>query len=235
MSRRRTGIGKAPSLPFLEAVDAHPRERAVAHMAASLLLEYPTQELRDRHALLRDATGILSDPVAAAFARYLDAADALDLDAQQAHYVETFDLRRRCALYLTYYAAGDTRRRGMALVTFVEAYRACGWVPRDDELPDYLPTVLELSSREQSHEQSAVADTLLGSHRAGIELLRSALHHVQTPYAEVLDAVCLTLPAVDEATAARFAELVSSGPPSETVGLSAPLLPFPTVRSEVPA
>jgi len=231
MSRRRAGIGKPPSLPFLEPVDAHPRERAVAHMAASLLLEYPTQELRDRHALLRDATGILSDPVAAAFTRYLDAADALDLDAQQAHYVETFDLRRRCALYLTYYAAGDTRRRGMALVTFVEAYRACGWVPRDDELPDHLPTVLELSSRDPG----PVADTLLGSHRAGIELLRSALHHVETPYAHVLDAVCLTLPAVDEATAARFEELVSSGPPTETVGLSAPLLPFPTVRSEVPA
>jgi nitrate reductase molybdenum cofactor assembly chaperone NarJ/NarW len=228
---RRPGTGRAPSLPFLDPVVAHPRERVVAHMAASLLLDYPTQELRDRHGLLRDSTRILSGPVAAAFARFLDAADALDLDAQQAHYVETFDQRRRCALYLSYYAAGDTRRRGMALVTFVEAYRACGWVPRDDELPDHLPTVLELSARDPG----PVADTLLGTHRAGIELLRSALHHVGSPYAHVVDAVCLTLPEIDEATAARFADLVASGPPSETVGLSAPLLPFPTVRSEVPA
>ena len=231
MSRRRTGTGRPPSLPFLEPVVAHPIERVVAHMSASLLLEYPTQQLRDQLTLLRDATGTLSADVAAAFGRFLDAAEALDLDAQQVHYVETFDQRRRCALYLSYYAAGDTRRRGMALVTFVEAYRACGWVPRDDELPDHLPTVLELSARDPG----PVADTLLGTHRAGIELLRSALHHVGSPYAHVVDAVCLTLPAVDEATAARFADLVASGPPSETVGLSAPLLPFPTVRSEVPA
>ena len=231
MSRRRTGIGRPPSLPFLEPVVAHPIERVVAHMAASLLLGYPTQGLIDQHALLRDATAILSAPVASAFGRYLDAAVTLDLEAQQVHYVETFDQRRRCALYLSYYAAGDTRRRGMALVTFVEAYRACGWVPRDDELPDHLPTVLELSGREPG----PVADTLLGTHRAGIELLRSALHHAGTPYAHLLDAVCLTLPPIDDATAARFADLVASGPPSETVGLSAPLLPFPTVRSEVPA
>ncbi len=231
---RRAGTGKPPSLPFLDPVDTHPGERVVAHMAASLLLDYPTPELRARHGLLRDSTAILSAPVAAAFGQFLDAADALDLDAQQVHYVETFDQRRRCALYLTYYAAGDTRRRGMALVTFVEAYRACGWEPRDDELPDHLPTVLELSARDPG----PVADALLGSHRAGIELLRSALHHVGSPYAHVVDAVCLTLPAVDDATAARFADLVSAGPPSETVGLSAPLLPFPTVRStgqEVPA
>jgi nitrate reductase delta subunit len=32
------------------------------------------------------------------------------------HYVQTFDLRRRCALYLTYYRYGDTRKRGMAMI-----------------------------------------------------------------------------------------------------------------------
>lgn len=146
--------------------------------------------------------------------------------------MSTFDLKRRCALYLTYYSSGDTRRRGMALVTFVEAYRACGWEPREDELPDYLPTALELSARDPG----PIADALLGTHRDGIEVLRSALHSVPSPYAHLLDAVCLTLPAVDAATAERFSALVQAGPPSEMVGLSAPLLPFPTVRdAEVPA
>ena len=42
--------------------------------------------------------------------------------------------------------------------------------------------------------------------------------------------------AVDAATADRFTALVQAGLPSEMVGLSAPLLPFPTVRAaEVPA
>lgn len=228
---RRPGAGPAPSLPFLTPVPTDADGRVVAHMAASLLLDYPTPALMDQLPLLRSATAALPGAVAGALAAFLDAAEARGLDDLQAHYVDTFDQRRRCALYLTYYAAGDTRRRGMALVTFVEAFKACGWTPRDDELPDYLPTVLELSARDGG----PVADALLGSNRAGIELLRSALHHCRSPYAHVADAVCLTLPAVDEATAARFADLVSAGPPTETVGLSAPLLPFPTVRSEVPA
>ena len=35
----------------------------------------------------------------------------------------TFDLRRRCCLHLTYYTHGDTRKRGLALVRFKQAYR----------------------------------------------------------------------------------------------------------------
>ena len=44
----------------------------------------------------------------------------------RAHYVETFDLRRRASLYLTYYAHGDTRERGMALLRLKKLYRAAG-------------------------------------------------------------------------------------------------------------
>ena len=40
----------------------------------------------------------------------------------QADYVETFDTRRRCNLFLTYFAHGDTRKRGMALLRFKQTY-----------------------------------------------------------------------------------------------------------------
>lgn len=223
-------MARRVDLPFLTPVRVDAEQRSVAHMAAALLLDYPTAATREQSDLLREATAALPRPVAEAFGRFLD--EAWTLTEQQTHYVQTFDLKRRCALYLTYYSSGDTRRRGMALVTFVEAYRACGWEPREDELPDYLPTALELSAREPG----PIADALLGTHRDGIEVLRSALHAVPSPYAHLLDAVCLTLPAVDAATADRFTALVQAGPPSEMVGLSAPLLPFPTVRAaEVPA
>ncbi len=43
-----------------------------------------------------------------------------------ARYVETFDLRRRASLHLTYYAHGDTRERGMALLRLKKLYRAAG-------------------------------------------------------------------------------------------------------------
>ena len=51
-------------------------------------------------------------------------------DALAARYVETFDLRRRASLYLTYYAHGDTRERGMALLRLKKLYRAAG-LPMD--------------------------------------------------------------------------------------------------------
>ena len=63
------------------------------------------------------------------------------------HYVETFDRRRRCCLYLSYYAVGDTRHRGAALLAFKQALAGAGWEQTSDELPDYLPLVLELSAR----------------------------------------------------------------------------------------
>ena len=42
-------------------------------------------------------------------------------------YVETFDTRRRRNLFLTYFAHGDTRKRGMALLRFRQTYLASGY------------------------------------------------------------------------------------------------------------
>ena len=61
-------------------------------------------------------------------------------------YVETFDLRRRCCPYLTYYAFGDTRKRGMALLRFTHAYRANGFALASEELPDHLAVVCEFAA-----------------------------------------------------------------------------------------
>ena len=63
-------------------------------------------------------------------------------------YVETFDNRRRCNLFLTYFAHGDTRKRGMALLRFKQTYLRSGFVLDADvgELPDHLCVVLEYAA-----------------------------------------------------------------------------------------
>ena len=81
-------------------------------------------------------------PARAAFGQFLTWLRATPPTEVAQHYVETFDLRRRCALYLTYYRYGDTRKRGMAMIAFKTAYRDAGFVPSGQELPDYLPMVL---------------------------------------------------------------------------------------------
>jgi nitrate reductase delta subunit len=129
------------------------------------------------------------------------------------HYVETFDLRRRCALYLTYYRFGDTRRRGLAMIAFKTAYRVEGFTPTDDELPDYLPLVLEFASMNRRGAE------LLTSHRADLELLRKALDDAQSPYAHLVAAVQAGLPSLGRREAAQVARAWSEGPPAEEVGL----------------
>ena len=223
--------GARAPLPFLEPQAGLAADQVAAvQMAVSLLLTYPdsAEGRGEREAAVRAVVGSLQGEVAADLTAHLDAVAGRELAAAQAHYVEIFDLKRRCTLHLSYYSSGDTRRRGMALVTFGEAYRACGFTFDDDELPDHLPLVLEMAARGGGE----VADVLLSAHRQGIELLRSALHQARTPYAHLIDAVCRTLPPIDDDAAARFSELVASGPPQEMVGLSAPLLPFPAVRAE---
>ena len=193
--------------------------RRVAHMAASLLLGYPDDATLEAATCVTGAVRPLPAPVRDRLTGLARTLLDGDVQALRADYVATFDLKRRCSMYLSYYAAGDTRRRGAALVRFVEAYRAAGWETTGTELPDYLPTVLELSARGDA-DGARIAGALLAAHRDGVEVLRSALAALGSPWTAAVEAVCLTLPEVDAATAERVERLVTSGPPAELVGLS---------------
>lgn len=200
----------------LDTVAITDRQRRVTHAVASHLLDYPDAAQAARIPQLEELVAELPDAVAAPLTRFLSGYHAMHPSERQREYVSTFDLRRKCSLYLSYYAAGDTRRRGMALVTFQEAYRAAGWEFGADELPDFLPVVLEFSALAES----PIAAQLLAAHREGMEVLRAALREYDSPYAAIMEAVCLTLPAIDDATRERYLALINEGPPTETVGVS---------------
>ena len=128
---------------------------------ASVLLQYPTSALFDGlDELDAFAAQTSPKPARAAFGQFLTWLRATPPTEVAQHYVETFDLRRRCALYLTYYRYGDTRKRGMAMIVFKTAYRDAGFVPSEDELPDYLPMVLDFADLCPRGER------LLHAHRA---------------------------------------------------------------------
>jgi len=181
---------------------------------ASLLLQYPTTSLFDGLDHLEAAAAGTSPRASRdAFARFLGWLRGTPRTEVAQHYVETFDLRRRCALYLTYYRYGDTRKRGMSMLTFKTAYRTAGFIPTDDELPDYLPMVLDFAAL------SSRGESMLRAHRADLELLRRALTKAQTPYADVLDAVCAQLPRLGRRDLTLVSQAWEQGPPKEEVGL----------------
>ncbi len=190
-----------------------------AYKLASVLLQYPTVALFEGLDRL-DAAASETRPKASreAFARFLGWLRATEPTEVAQHYVETFDLRRRCALYLTYARHGDTRKRGMALLAFKTAYRVAGFAPSDDELPDYLPLVLDFAALAPDGEK------LLRRHRADLELLRTALHDAGTPYADLVEAVCARLPRPGRRDLALVRRAREQGPPEEEVGL-APFAP----------
>src|SRR5512142_2508396 len=122
---------------------SEPTWRAVAARAASLLLRYPDAEVLGALPAVRAALDELPAAAAAPLREVAAHRSAGDPGALAAEYVRLFDFRRRCCLHLTYYTAGDTRRRGEALVGFADAYRAAGLAVVGGELPDYLPAVLD--------------------------------------------------------------------------------------------
>jgi len=192
---------------------------ARAWQAQSLLLGYPDDQLLDRIDLLDDVAGTLAAPIGEPLRRFVTHLRATSPAELTSDYVATFDHRKRCCLFLTYYAHGDTRRRGMALLTLKQTYAAAGLNLVDDELPDHLSVVLEYAAA-----LPAEGHALLLEQRAGLELLRLALRDAHSPWADVLESVSATLPPLIGDERQAVAKLAAQGPPAEQVGL-APFAP----------
>ncbi|WP_372734526.1 nitrate reductase molybdenum cofactor assembly chaperone [Nocardioides sp.] len=184
--------------------------------STSLLLDYPDEELLDRVGVLRSASRELPAAVGDSIRGFLDHLETTPLTELQQDYVETFDSRRRCNLFLTYFAHGDTRKRGMALLRFKQTYLSAGYALDDTELPDHLCVVLEFAATIDPD----LGRGLMLDHRAGLELLRLSLRDIASPWASLVDAVTATLPPLrgDERDAVR--RLAAQGPPEEEVGLA---------------
>ncbi|HET7329114.1 MAG TPA: nitrate reductase molybdenum cofactor assembly chaperone [Nocardioidaceae bacterium] len=206
-------LGRAgPSLP--------PEQLTIGWQSASLLMGYPDEELLGQLEMILTAADRLPAAVGGPIRAFVGHLRATPLTELQAEYVETFDTRRRCNLFLTYFAHGDTRKRGLALLRFKQTYLRSGFVLDDTELPDHLCVVLEYAATVDQR----LGRGLLLDHRAGLELLRLSLRDAGSPWATVIDAVTATLPPLrgDERDAVR--RLAAEGPPEEEVGLA----PFAT-------
>jgi nitrate reductase delta subunit len=200
-------------------MSTHHATEAAVWQSAGLLLSYPDERLLADLPVVRRIVDHVPDETAAMLLRVVAHLESTPLTELQAAYVETFDTRRRHSLYLTYFAHGDTRKRGTALLRFKQTYLAAGFALDQEaggELPDHLCVVLEFAAtvdREQGRR-------LLLDHRAGLELLRLSLTEAGSPWSGAVEAVCAMLPALhgDERSAIR--RLAEQGPPAEEVGLS---------------
>lgn len=158
----------------------------------SALLCYPEAELiaalpefqaaLNNHELLAEQRDGLQG-----FLNYLGEGSLREL---QENYVATFDRNRHHALYIFEHVYGEDRDRGSAMVDLLEEYRKYGFELGDDELPDYLPALLEFFA----HIPAENAQKLLGDAVHVIDHIAKKLVQSQSPYAVLLNAVVALSP-----------------------------------------
>lgn len=190
-------------------------DKAVARLAASWLLWYPDDRLRERLPDIRIAVAELPAVTREPLTAFLAWFDERTPSQVAREYVETFDMRRKACPYLTYWTHGDTRNRGMAILHFKQAYLSAGFDAGDAELADHLAVLLEFAALGDR----VTGDALLAEHVGAVGLLHSALVSTGSPYALVVESVVATLPSVTPEIAERMAAIAAQGPPAEQVGL----------------
>jgi len=192
------------------------RQVAPPYKLLSVLLGYPHERVvESREEIAAAVEALPPSPQRDALRHFLADFTGTPAGALAERYVETFDLRRRSGLYLSYYLHGDTRKRGMALLRLKRLYAAAGLEATTGELPDYLPLMLEFAALAPD----GAGQTLLREHRPALELLRSGLHDAGSPYAHLLDALCAGLPRLTALEREHVRRLAEDGPPDEQVGL----------------
>lgn len=152
------------------------------------LLSYPDAETR--HGLAAMATalgaeGALGDARRSELQALLDWIAGTPSLQVEAAYVELFDSGRARSLHLFEHVHGDSRARGPAMIDLAQSYAMAGFYLAPDELPDYLPAVLEFASTLPPAQGRA----FLGETAHILNTLFAALQQRQSPYAAALGAL----------------------------------------------
>jgi len=151
----------------------------------SVLLDYPDDELLLNLEQIKSA---LDEPQCAdnqerkilhEHIEWMQTQPALELQSQ---YLQTFDMVAEHALYLTHHLLGDDRERGPALVDLLEFYKNTGWQAVENELPDYLPMILEYASKlDEMGARFFLHDAV-----EAISILAGNLEKSASPYAKLM-------------------------------------------------
>lgn len=163
-----------------------PASRSLRVMAA--LLDYPYAEMREALPAMREILqneGALSTSRLAELDALIDSlarAEPLEIEAG---YVELFDRSRNTSLHLFEHVHGDSRDRGPAMIDLAQTYEKAGLYLAPDELPDYLPAVLQFVSTQPPREARA----FLGEMAHIFNALFGALQQRESAYASVLGAL----------------------------------------------
>ncbi len=154
----------------------------------SVLLEYPDQELIDHLPEIPEKLAQCVDVETAeqrVLCELIDYLASRPLTELQANYVQTFDMTAENSLHLTHHLFGDDKNRGPALIDLGELYKDYGVEVVTNELPDYLPLILEFAAYLDDNE----AMVFLSDANKVLKVLAENLKNAGSPYAGLLSIV----------------------------------------------
>lgn len=112
-----------------------------------------------------------------------------DWDTLTLNYVNWFDLSENKTMYLTYGIFGDNRERGPAFVKLKMEFAKAGFYLVNNELPDFLPLILDFASISEPTYSRKV----LSIHYPALEKLYENLKEECIPYSHLLDACLMVM------------------------------------------
>ncbi len=163
------------------------------YRALAALLGYPQPELIDALPEIREVLAG-DEEVARGVEPLLQRLAAGELIELQQDYVQVFDRSPSHSLHLFEHIHGEDRARGQAMVDLIEEYKAHGFEPVSEELPDYVPLFLEFLSLCEAEE----ANRLLGDAVHVLAHVAKKLADSGSDYAGVLDALVWLSPVAPE-------------------------------------
>lgn len=153
---------------------------------ASILLQYPTEEwLRGVEEIkleLKTMDDSLTKMYFNSFLYYVESTPFIELCER---YVATFDYHGIVSLHLTYHVFKDSRQRGEALVQLRNIFKQSDFETITEELPDYLPLILEFLSVANEEQMQQV----LKLHYKSMEKLHDDLMKENNEYHFILKAI----------------------------------------------
>lgn len=150
-------------------------------------MRYPNHEWVENEEIYECVGLIENKGIRYCFEQFLDYTNRIPYKELTENYVRWFDFSEKTTLYLTHNTFGEQRERGLAFVKLKMEFAKAGFYMTGDELPDYLPLVLEFASEADI----ASVQKIFLIHKKPIDELLSQLEKDDNPYGYLLKA-CVT-------------------------------------------
>ncbi|MBQ7197652.1 MAG: nitrate reductase molybdenum cofactor assembly chaperone [Selenomonadaceae bacterium] len=162
-------------------------EYQVTLKIAAYLLGYPNDEWRENFSEYRAAIDEIKTPqIKNALTDLFNYVEKLGAKDYETLYVRSFDFSQNTNLYLTTHDRTDFGKQAQELHEYKSLFLENGF-DLNNELPDYLPAILELAATVPAQNAKKILDAA----KSKIELLRDRFIEAKLAHAFLLDAVLI--------------------------------------------